>query len=342
MNTTLRLTIVFLGAAVGGLWLNTVYGASFDCAKAQTKVEKMICANKDLSDWDSLMAQSYQLDMLWKSQIEWVKRTQISWLKQRNKCQDVACLKESYRDRIYELWNPPGHEGKWIDDPYNPGIGQNSKLSRELLDRLNSFNWNSSSCGADVVLTYKGFSQPSWQKLDPNKYLILIYQLLVSGGSEHDLKYYPFTNKIRRPASIKEKTKRAEEFIRKGGELLVWHARIFDYYGSQSQPVPPGKQTIVELRYRYDPSGLAICRGKPVATSSGSTYVVASDLSGLDPNIGPAMASWLSSGVLLFNHGHLYLVSGETVYRLMNPNDITYGSPSFYCSFRYNEFKKEE
>jgi uncharacterized protein len=190
MNTTLRLTIVFLGAAVGGLWLNTVYGASFDCAKAQTKVEKMICANKDLSDWDSLMAQSYQLDMLWKSQIEWVKRTQISWLKQRNKCQNVVCLKKTYLDRIYELDNPPGHEGYWVNDPYNLTIGQNSRLCKALLKRLNSFSWRSNQCSWNVIGTFKGFSQPPWQELDPDQHLILIYKLLVSGGSVHGLKYY--------------------------------------------------------------------------------------------------------------------------------------------------------
>lgn len=346
MNGVFKGVLTLCLCAIGFTWLGTAHAASFDCAKARTHVEKMICANSDLSEWDSLMAEQYRLSLIFKNEAEWAKRTQLSWLKQRNKCQDVACVKKAYLDRMYELDNPPGHEGHWINDPYNPGIGQNSALAHALLNRLKSFTWKSNQCSWNVIGTYKGFSQPPWRKLDPNKHLILIYKLLVSDGSVHGLNYY-YNGKPRKPMSVEVMRERAEKFVKRGGELLLWHARIFNYYGSRSKPVPPGKQTIVELRTTVRTKGneqfaLSECRDKPKLLWSGSTYIVKPDLTGLDPDMGSAMASWLSSGVLLINQHNLYLYGpGPTVYRIINPKYVTYSTPPSYCAFRYKEFKKE-
>ncbi|MEJ2379258.1 MAG: hypothetical protein P8Y71_28990, partial [Pseudolabrys sp.] len=124
--------------------------------------------------------------------------------------------------------------------------------------------------------------------------------------------------------------------------LLVWHARLLNDYDDPSRPVPPGKQTIVELRtLTNNPLGLSQCRGKPNQSWSGSTYIVTPNLSGPDPHVTQGIAFGLSSGVLVIYHKGLYLVGpGPTLYRMMNPKEPS-GWPSIYCAFRYKEFKKE-
>jgi uncharacterized protein len=42
------------------VFLTTAQAASFDCGKASTKIEQMICNNQELSDLDSKMAKSYK------------------------------------------------------------------------------------------------------------------------------------------------------------------------------------------------------------------------------------------------------------------------------------------
>lgn len=75
-------------------------GASFDCSKARTNVELMICADPDLARMDGRMATLYAS----------ARRTQpgaadvqLAWIKARNKCADETCLYQTYADRIESL-----------------------------------------------------------------------------------------------------------------------------------------------------------------------------------------------------------------------------------------------
>jgi len=74
--------------------------AGFDCTKASTKVEKLICADSDLSILDSALSGYYWLALLTNKKL---KSTQKDWLKERNKCLDKACLQNSYSERIITL-----------------------------------------------------------------------------------------------------------------------------------------------------------------------------------------------------------------------------------------------
>jgi len=78
------------------------YAASFDCAKAGTKVEKLICSTPSLSKLDSDLADIYK-DALRKEPA--TRQEQVSWIKDRNKCADAACLETSYKERMDELTN---------------------------------------------------------------------------------------------------------------------------------------------------------------------------------------------------------------------------------------------
>lgn len=82
--------------------MNFSHAASFDCAKAGTKVEKLICSTTSLNKLDSDLAEIYK-DALRKDPA--TRQEQLSWIKERNKCADAACLETSYKERMDELTN---------------------------------------------------------------------------------------------------------------------------------------------------------------------------------------------------------------------------------------------
>jgi len=94
----------FLILLLGSLMmLSSVQAASFDCAKASTKVELMICENPELSKLDDRLAEKYEEALNDKSRAKEIRRAQKAWLKERNKCATTGCMQESYRERIKEL-----------------------------------------------------------------------------------------------------------------------------------------------------------------------------------------------------------------------------------------------
>lgn len=80
------------------------HAASFDCRKAATFVEKTICSDDQLSRLDELLMNSYQTTLVNSSDQGAVKALQRSWLANvRNACQDAACLKRVYEERLTAL-----------------------------------------------------------------------------------------------------------------------------------------------------------------------------------------------------------------------------------------------
>jgi uncharacterized protein len=76
---------------------------SFDCRKATTAVEKMVCADIDLSKLDEQMARAFtdargNVDVNVIGQGAWLKNV-------RNRCANVDCLKDAYEGRIAHLKN---------------------------------------------------------------------------------------------------------------------------------------------------------------------------------------------------------------------------------------------
>ncbi|PPD50455.1 MAG: hypothetical protein CTY16_01480 [Methylobacter sp.] len=77
--------------------------AGFDCAKASTEVEKIICANPQLSTFDEQLGKLYQA----ASKTAALKKAQQHWLRtQRDTCHDDTCLSKAYQQRIAELSTP--------------------------------------------------------------------------------------------------------------------------------------------------------------------------------------------------------------------------------------------
>lgn len=81
----------------------SLFGASFDCTKAKTNIEKMICADPELSALDENLSKVFKESLKSADDKEQLKKEQFAWMKERNLCKDNACSKKSYKSRTAEL-----------------------------------------------------------------------------------------------------------------------------------------------------------------------------------------------------------------------------------------------
>ena len=108
------------------------FGAGFDCGKASTPTEKMICSDKQLSELDSLMLEAYGLAMKDSGDPDGLKAEQRSWLTgKRNRCPDVDCLKQSYNERLAQLLSTSGTNRS--QPPASSGRGV-KPVPRDMID----------------------------------------------------------------------------------------------------------------------------------------------------------------------------------------------------------------
>jgi len=84
-----------------------VQAASFDCSKARTPVDKLICGDEQISKLDSELSNVYDYVLSYTRHS--VKRStliadQKNWIMTaRDKCNDVNCLRDAYRTRTKVL-----------------------------------------------------------------------------------------------------------------------------------------------------------------------------------------------------------------------------------------------
>lgn len=91
-------------------------GPSYDCRMATTSIERAICSDATLSEWDMRMGQQYQLALRQRKGPDYqaLVESQRSWIQQRNNaCGAVAgnnvwsCIIDMARQRIAVLSEPP-------------------------------------------------------------------------------------------------------------------------------------------------------------------------------------------------------------------------------------------
>ncbi|ECQ5574858.1 lysozyme inhibitor LprI family protein [Campylobacter jejuni] len=92
---------------------------SFDCSKATTKVEKMICNDESgkLQKLDRYMAKTYKelRQNLNKNEQNKLLTSQRLWLQTLNQCKSKECAKELLQNRVGELQNYTAHTGNvWL------------------------------------------------------------------------------------------------------------------------------------------------------------------------------------------------------------------------------------
>ncbi len=79
------------------------HGASFDCTKARTKTEGLICSNDELSKLDDQLSAAYKTALRDASHAEEIRQDQKKWIAWRERCSDVSCLNEAYVTQIARL-----------------------------------------------------------------------------------------------------------------------------------------------------------------------------------------------------------------------------------------------
>lgn len=117
--------------------LVTTQAASFDCTKASSKIEKMICGDEKLSKLDEELNLAYKNVLQDESQSEAVRQAQKKWIKERNGCSNSDCVILAYQKRISELAS-------------SPISTKNSSSSRKPLSCPQCGTWNVFQ--ADVVM----------------------------------------------------------------------------------------------------------------------------------------------------------------------------------------------
>ena len=82
-------------------------GASFDCAKASTASEKLVCSDQGLSGLDERLAEAYRQALKKAPHREVLKKEQQQWIGTvRDACTDAACMSAAYEARIAALEGP--------------------------------------------------------------------------------------------------------------------------------------------------------------------------------------------------------------------------------------------
>lgn len=80
------------------------FPAGFDCRKAQTEVENLICSNSRLSYLDEQMTAACKKALTKLERKQELAREQREWVtEQRDSCHNVTCIEQAYIRRIRQL-----------------------------------------------------------------------------------------------------------------------------------------------------------------------------------------------------------------------------------------------
>lgn len=176
--------------------------ASFDCDKAATKVEKLICSDAALSKLDDELAVAYKTGRQDEKQAEAVRKAQKEWLKDRNTCSDAGCVKRVYEKRLQRLassvsahWPSERSDGSLLNAGPQLGkpryghcadvgivgscdTGQSAKTGKgyavceTYLKYLNTLT-DMPKCEAPIP---PGFKRPEWEEMNVRNNIRLAYQ----------------------------------------------------------------------------------------------------------------------------------------------------------------------
>ncbi len=107
MSIILKSLIAVLAIVLLPLTNQAQAAPSFDCAKASTRVERLICDYPGLARLDSELANAYRTalrDSPWASANRRIRAEQRDWIAERNRCRNRGCLRRLYRQRIDQLY----------------------------------------------------------------------------------------------------------------------------------------------------------------------------------------------------------------------------------------------
>lgn len=84
---------------------------SFDCRRARTRSERLVCADGDLAALDRAMSSQFNsaLSNADRATRAELRRSRDRFLAYRDRCPTVACVEEAYRDRMDEIRDIAGN-----------------------------------------------------------------------------------------------------------------------------------------------------------------------------------------------------------------------------------------
>lgn len=215
-----------------------LWAASFDCRKASTKIEKMICGDTELSKLDDELSATYQqalkhIEESYANEADYVKQSfvpqeqqlviqeQKQWLIDvRNACQHKECIQAVYQNRINEQLESMGKEA--LNTPpiqtYEVVTGTQYHLCNDLVKNFSQFpDSPSMACERKFQPNFPNLQQPIWKELsadDSFELGIKLSKRLLSyvGWPDYDMKMKTADSLFRSEANE--------------GKLKAWEARF--------------------------------------------------------------------------------------------------------------------
>jgi uncharacterized protein len=183
--------------------------ASFECEKARTNVEKIICSSQKISRQDVELSQVYASALKNEESTRETRNAQVRWLKERNECRGAECVKRAYEKRISVLAHlTSGHNvllaREWQCEAEveaslrkvceeardaKPGkyevklvwSDERAQVCGVMLKNMMTYA-EPMSCGLSFSSGYqKHFGCPEWERLNPWESLDLLWQADIQG-----------------------------------------------------------------------------------------------------------------------------------------------------------------
>lgn len=191
--------------------------AGFDCAKAQTKTEKLICGNRQASQLDKDMQSVYQEAQTHTADPASLKTDQRQWLKMRDACTDVACIVQTYRTRqttLKTLLTEPKPCFRLLERKWPEVASGHYPVCVDFLKNINSFceempatTWKKSHSSKKIMFPANATPRTScewkispaidtltalhWEALDPKSHLKIIQNMQQRIYREPEEKWEP-------------------------------------------------------------------------------------------------------------------------------------------------------
>jgi uncharacterized protein len=182
----------------------STYATSFDCVKASTKVERLICENPELSKLDDELSAKYKKVLKEPLKLNALDITQKQWLSYRDRCESDVCIRNYYNQRLTELDSiilgikqsklmsryvnekDLGEHGPIEAEEKDSETIAGDELCKIVLDRLNNTHPTNYEhpCLADEILKLPGVTNPEWTKLDLSQHEDLEKKIITMGSVE--------------------------------------------------------------------------------------------------------------------------------------------------------------
>ena len=164
--------------------VTSVQAASFDCAKASTKIERMICGDDNASRTDEGVELSYLRALERTDDRQKLVLEQREWLKKvRNACTNADCLYKAHLIRAEALDAIPTHKCYWLEPPKKNETGKRASIEpicHVMEENLNQFcDQPPMACGLKIAPQFsQQFTLPGWTPIDPEANRTLIEEFL--------------------------------------------------------------------------------------------------------------------------------------------------------------------